>query len=171
MQYKWTELYMHNNFIRKVNEKARLFFTKNIVVLQRLLIRKLVASYSWSWRKKEKKALISYFCSCCCDLDNLNPSVCVQYPVSIIKKENQEGIQQLRGPNLTLFWPPTPLSGQSRTFYLIPILYLRDQVWTFYWPTYPPLLLHVVKERPQGPKWELVEGQHFSVQRCCSGRC
>ena len=50
---------MHNNFIRKVNEKARLFFTKNIVVLQRSLIRKLVASYSWSWRKKKEKALIS----------------------------------------------------------------------------------------------------------------
>jgi len=82
--------------------EGKTFFTKNIVVLQRPLIRKLVASYSWSWRKK-KKALISYFCSCCCDLDNLNPSVCVQYPVSIIKKENQEGIQQLRGPNLTQF--------------------------------------------------------------------
>ena len=33
----------------------------------------------------------------CCDLDNLNPSVCVQYPVSVIKKEKKASEQGLEG--------------------------------------------------------------------------
>ena len=59
----------------------------------------LVFSYCLSFAKRKLQGMwIFYFfrfregcCSsthgyCSCDLDNLNPSVCVQYPVSIIKK-------------------------------------------------------------------------------------
>ena len=53
-------------------------------------------------------------------------------------------IQQLRGPNFTQFWPPSPpsSSGQLWTFYMIPTLCLltkrglsTDSI--YYWP--PPL--------------------------------
>ena len=61
------------------------------------------------------------------------------------------GIQQLRGPNFTRFWPLPPLSGQLWTFYLIHTIYIgtlchgttrglsTD-------PLRPPLLVHVVIE-------------------------
>ena len=55
------------------------------------------------------------------------------------------GIQQLRGPNFTQFWTPTAVDW---TFYIIPTLCSRDSTWNFYWPTYPPDLVHVVIECP-----------------------
>ena len=45
-------------------------------------------------------------------------------------------IHHLRGPNFTQFWPPPPSSGQLWTFYMMPILLSRAQVWTLYRP--PP---------------------------------
>ena len=50
----------------------------------------------------------------------------------------QGGIQQLREPNFTQFWPPPPRVDKHTIFGL----------WTFYWPnSSPPLLVHVVNER------------------------
>ena len=51
-----------------------------------------------------------------------------------------EGIQQLRGPNFAIFWPPLPLRGQ----FLYPE---RGQKQTFFDPL-PPQLVHVVIECP-----------------------
>ena len=60
------------------------------------------------------------------------------------------GIQQLRGPNLNQFWPPSLLEWT-----IMDILYTiyplsHDPPWTFYWPPPgpPPLLVHVVIEWP-----------------------
>ena len=59
----------------------------------------------------------------------------------------QGGIQKLREPKFTQFWPPTPIEWtiidilQHNTYFLF--------MWTFYWPlTYPPLLVHVGNEWP-----------------------
>ena len=58
------------------------------------------------------------------------------------------GIQQLRGPNFTRFWPPPPSRGQKWTFY-IPSTLCSD-------PN-PPILVHVIIECP-----------HIALNtRCC----
>ena len=47
----------------------------------------------------------------CCDLDNLNPSVCVQYPVSIIKNLRKKEEQRKKGAKKsTLYFQSLDLS-------------------------------------------------------------
>ena len=73
----------------------------------------------------------------------------------------QGGIQYLRGPNFTQFWPPTPSSGQ-----LMYILHTTYPLCT--WPsmdflltTYLPLLVHVVIECPP------MQGYYYFLYLVC----
>ena len=75
-----------------------------------------------------------------------------------------EVIQQLRGPNFTQFWPPTPLSGQLRAFLLIPIICSRDQVWTFYSPPTHLFLSMSLKNDPRAQSESWSRGNTFSTK-------
>ena len=56
-------------------------------------------------------------------------------------------IQQIRGPNFTQFWSPTPCEWTLfRTFYMIPTLCLHDRGLST--GPLPPFLVHVVIECP-----------------------
>ena len=61
------------------------------------------------------------------------------------------GIQQLRGPNFTIFCPPSPSSGKTWTFYILITEYLpfsRDPPWTFHWSPNPLFLFTLLLNDP-----------------------
>ena len=95
--------------------------------------------------------------------------------VSMINSKSCSGvIQQIRGPNFTQFWPPTPLEW---TFVDI----LQTTCTLFLWPstdflliTYPPYLVQVVIEWPLSResllvliKWVYFLVRHSALVMCC----
>ena len=75
--------------------------------------------------------------------------------LSTVSPSIQGVIQQLRGPNSTQLWPPTPSSGQFLTF-TVPTICSHDL--NFLQTTYLPLLVPVVIEWPPGVFTSSLEG-------------
>ena len=163
----WVKLYFQLTFVLKISPlslKWRIFSRTGKIGSGKNTKYIFFSYWAWGhvlslkpiWQLKQEAVIYNNlnFCPLCfkgwsCQCTAVaTKRICWNKFFYIIRKR---GIQQLRGPNITQFWPPTHL-GWTIVVYIISMLCSCDQVWTFYWPTHSRWSL--VGERVSSPGLE-----------------